>query len=548
MPPFPPVSLQKQRETMRNNVKRSSFEKFLNQGTKAEPPSENWIITGRFSSYGRSQIAYFSFWTVQTILRQIQGVGRPELGRFAPIVSEIVSGITHITTEWQSTRWLLAHNDDHQSLLLAIAHYSSTRAGHSSWGLKSTARPGPPCRLQALSWWCWSLRSRRFTEGRLVSGAEWLPKASAGAVECWDGVLVFLNRKKIIQHRRWIQNIQTSKIKCVLFPKLSKYYKLVISSHEIVIKLKLRCGAKDPAPSHAEGEPTQGHLWSRQPGCWKNGVRYCTVHPNHWLLRWKHFFGQLDVGGFSWMLMMFRKSGVWCSGIPLFPTLAMPSSLELPRTTCLPQLTKLREGASLWAKPAAVSNPQTAANKLDNSSFLPEVPAVAACPSRCWLRGKRLQCDLFALVMFSILFYSVVFLTAALIGQCDLAGSAFTALTSCRIQFEFKLNVPACVWKLHWNSQKRENLQKCMILQNWWNDKRDKNDGFCKINETQKVEKTMVFAKSWKHQKLYLSPPGSDARQQQWTKDMGEYKAEKQQFQTMVPTCKEHRNLFCAEI
>ena len=223
MPPFPPVSLQKQRETMRNNVKRSSFEKFLNQGTKAEPPSENWIITGRFSSYGRSQIAYFSFWTVQTILRQIQGVGRPELGQFAPIASEIVSGITHITTEWQSTRWLLAHNDDHQSLLLAIAHYSSTRAGHSSWGLKSTARPGPPCRLQALSWWCWSLRSRRFTEGRLVSGAEWLPKASAGAVECWDGVLVFLNRKKIIQHRRWIQNIQTSKIKCVLFPKLSKY-------------------------------------------------------------------------------------------------------------------------------------------------------------------------------------------------------------------------------------------------------------------------------------------------------------------------------------
>ena len=79
-----------------------------------------------------------------------------------------------------------------------------------------------------------------------------------------------------------------------------------------------------------------------------------------------YFFCQLDVGGFSWMLMMlFRKSGVWCSGIPLFPTLAMPSSLELPRTTCLPQLTKLREGASLWAKPAAVSNPQTAANKLD---------------------------------------------------------------------------------------------------------------------------------------------------------------------------------------
>ena len=136
MPPFPPVSLQKQRETMRNNVKRSSFEKFLNQGTKAEPPSENWIITGRFSSYGRSQIAYFSFWTIQTILRQIQGVGRPEPGRFAPIVSEIASGITQqdgCSLTMMST----------SRLLLAIAHYSSTRAGHSSWGLKIDSPSGP---------------------------------------------------------------------------------------------------------------------------------------------------------------------------------------------------------------------------------------------------------------------------------------------------------------------------------------------------------------------------------------------------------------------
>lgn len=42
-----------------------------------------------------------------------------------------------------STRWLFAHNDEHQSLLLAIAHYSSTRAGHSSWGLKIDSPSGP---------------------------------------------------------------------------------------------------------------------------------------------------------------------------------------------------------------------------------------------------------------------------------------------------------------------------------------------------------------------------------------------------------------------
>ena len=73
------------------------------------------------------------------------------------------------------------------------------------------------------------------------------------------------------------------------------------------------------------------------------------------------------------------------------------------------------------------------------------------------------------------------------------------------IYIYIRSNVPACVWKFYWNSQKREKLQKTMILQNRWNDKNNKNDGFCKIIKTQKVEKTMVFAKSWKHQKLYLS-------------------------------------------
>jgi hypothetical protein len=77
----------------------------------------------------------------------------------------------------------------------------------------------------------------------------------------------------------------------------------------------------------------------------------------------------------------------------------------------------------------------------------------------------------------------------------------------------------------------------------------------------------MVFAKSMKHKKLkrqwflqnheniknctYLLPaamPGNNSEPKTWEIIMGEYKAEKQQFQTMVPTCKEHRNLFCAEI
>ena len=49
------------------------------------------------------------------------------------------------------------------------------------------------------------------------------------------------------------------------------------NSHQIAIKLKLWCQRPHCSPSHVEGEPTQGHLWPRQPCHWTK-MDYGIVH------------------------------------------------------------------------------------------------------------------------------------------------------------------------------------------------------------------------------------------------------------------------------
>ena len=195
-------------------------------------------------------------------------------------------------------------------------------------------------------------------------------------------------------------------------------------------------------------------------GVGKNGVRYCTVHPIHWLLRWKtnYFFASWMLADVSWMLiMLFRKTEFGVPGFPFFRHWPSLHPWNFPERHVCHSWRSFERVQVCGPNPAAVSNPQTAANKLDvQLQFLTRSASCGSCQvlaiqlnSRQAFRWtmkrvhldvdseeKRLQCDLFARVMCNILFYSAVLLTAALTGQCDLAGSAFTAMTSRRNQFE----------------------------------------------------------------------------------------------------------------
>ena len=199
--------------------------------------------------------------------------------------------------------------DGHQSLLLALY---VTMLQHE---LQITA---------SISW---------FTEAHQVSdgGHSWC--------SCW-GFPSQVKRSSSIDDGSKISiisNLKFSNFKCI--PNLSKYYNIDRNSHSHQKAIKLKLRRKDPAPSHVEGEPTQGHPWPRQPGRWTKmeyGIVQYTPATGFW---YENKLWQLDVDGVQlvfidvvWCCMMlFGKSGVWCSGIPLFPT-AMPSP-ELP-TTC----------------------------------------------------------------------------------------------------------------------------------------------------------------------------------------------------------------------
>ena len=212
--------------------------------------------------------------------------------------------------------------DGHQSLLLALY---VTMLQHE---LQITA---------SISW---------FTEAHQVSDGAWHSWCS-----CW-GFPSQVKRSSSIDDGSKISiisNLKFSNFKCI--PNLSKYYNIDRNSHshQKAIKLKLRrqrprsfaCWRR----AHARSSVTTP-AWPLD----KNGVRYCTVHPSHWLLIWKQI---MTIGcwrgsiGFHWCCMMlydvvWKKRSLVFRDSPFSDGHAFPgTSHDMPE----PQ-TKLREGAS----------------------------------------------------------------------------------------------------------------------------------------------------------------------------------------------------------